>query len=332
MGIEQDALNGEGRVKALEDSQKAMMNILEDFDVEKSRLEETHRATLNILEDFGEEKLWLEQLQLATFNILEENEATGEELRGKNAQLRKADEEIRELNMTLQKRAIELESVNKELEAFSYSVSHDLRTPLRAIDGFSQALVEDYSGRLDDNGLHYLQRMREGAQRMARLIDDMLKLSRVTRDELSREEVDLSVLAQEIAAELLQFQKDREVEFIVASGLRAYGDPRLLRIALENLLGNAWKFTGPHPRARIEFGMSEESGERVYFVRDDGVGFDTTYAGKLFGAFQRLHDAREFPGTGIGLATVQRVINRHGGRIWAEAEVDKGTTFYFTLK
>jgi len=248
-----------------------------------------------------------------------------------DAERKRVEEAVSRLNEDLDRRAAELEAANKELEAFSYSVSHDLRAPLRAIDGFSHALLEDYTDRLDAVGKDYLQRVRTGSQRMAQLIDDMLKLSRVTRAELRREEVDLSALAQEIIAELLRAQPGREVEFTVASGLRAHGDPKLLRIALENLLGNAWKFTGKRSEARIEFGMTHRDGGAAYFARDNGVGFDMAYANKLFGAFQRLHDSSEFPGTGIGLATVQRVIHKHGGKVWAEGEVEKGATFYFSL-
>ncbi len=249
--------------------------------------------------------------------------------------LRKALEEISRLNEELERRVAErtalLEATNKELEAFSYSVSHDLRAPLRGIDGFSQALLEDYADKLDATGRDYLERLRAGSQRMAQLIDDMLGLSRITRSELRREAVDLSAMAREIAEELRKSQPERCVEFIIAPDIVADGDPKLLRLMLGNLLGNAWKFTGKHTTARIEFGRKEQEGEAVFFVRDNGAGFDPAYSGKLFGAFQRLHSVAEFEGTGIGLATVQRIVHRHGGRIWAEGEVEKGATFYFTL-
>jgi signal transduction histidine kinase len=323
----------------LEETHSAMLNILDDFDGEKSVLQDAQNATLNILEDFGEEKLRLEKMQRATFNILEDldeekrkAEKTGEQLRERIVQLRQADEVIRKLNEGLKRRAVELETINKEIESFSYSVSHDLRAPLRAIDGFSQALIEDFAGKLDDRGQDYLRRVRHGAQRMALLIDDMLNLSRVTRAEFRREEVDLTALAREVAAELRRAYPDREVELSVGEELRVPGDARLLRIAIENLLGNAWKFTRERSPARIELGgRSQPDGTTAYFVRDNGVGFDMAYSDKLFGAFHRLHNVREFPGTGIGLATVQRVVRKHGGRVWAEGEVDKGATFYFTL-
>ena len=227
--------------------------------------------------------------------------------------------------------AAQLEAANRELEAFSYSVSHDLRAPLRSIDGFSQALLEDYADRLDEQGRDYLGRVRAASQRMAELIDDLLHLARVTRAELRPETVDLSALAEAIADQLRHSDPGRRVELAIPPGIRAEGDARLLRIVLENLLGNAWKFTARRDRARIELGITESDGQRAYFVRDNGVGFDMAYAGKLFGAFQRLHGAREFEGTGIGLATVQRIVHRHGGRVWAEAAVDRGATFSFTL-
>jgi light-regulated signal transduction histidine kinase (bacteriophytochrome) len=231
----------------------------------------------------------------------------------------------------LQERATELEAVNSELEAFSYSVSHDLRSPLRSIDGFSQALLEDYEEKLDEEGKDYLRRVRASTQRMGELIDDMLNMSRITRSDMHREPVDLTEMAQASAAELQKSAPEREVEFVIADGLTAQGDARLLRIVMDNLLGNAWKYTSKHPRACIEFGFAQNNEQSIYFVRDDGAGFDMTYADKLFGVFQRLHKQTEFPGTGVGLATVQRIMHRHGGRVWADAQVDKGATFYFTL-
>jgi PAS domain S-box-containing protein len=227
--------------------------------------------------------------------------------------------------------AARIEAVNKELEAFSYSVSHDLRAPLRHVDGFSQILLEDYAEKLDEQGRRYLQQVREASQQMAQLIDDLLNLSRVTRTELRREVVDLSQMAEQIAEMLKKTQSDRVVEFVVEKGLAAEGDPRLLRVLLDNLLGNAWKYTGKRPWARIEFGRTMRDGKTAYFVRDNGAGFDMAYAHKLFGVFQRLHSLSEFPGTGIGLVTVQRIIHRHEGQVWAEGAVDQGATFYFTL-
>ena len=237
---------------------------------------------------------------------------------------RRRDEELRLY-------AAQLETANAELDAFAYSVSHDLRAPLRSIDGFGQALLEDYGSHLDAAARGHLDRVRAASQRMAGLIDDLLGLSRVTRAELRRERVDLSALAQSVAAELQEADPKREVEFAIAPGLVVEADPHLLRLVLENLLGNARKYTAKRPHARIEFGATERDGRLAYYVRDNGAGFDMAYAGKLFGAFQRLHSAAEFEGTGIGLATVQRIIHRHGGRVWAEGVVGEGATFSFTL-
>jgi PAS domain S-box-containing protein len=240
--------------------------------------------------------------------------------------------ERRRAEEDLARRAVELAAVNAELEAFSYSVSHDLRAPLRSIDGFSQALLEDYADRLDDEGKTMLRRVRAGSQRMAELIDALLGLSRVTRSELRRTRVDLSAAARAIAGALAAAEPERGVEFVIADGIVVEGDARLLRVVLQNLLENAWKFTRGRAQARIEFGVTAEDGRPVYFVRDDGAGFDMAYAGKLFAPFQRMHAARDFSGTGIGLATVERIVRRHGGRAWAEGAVDRGATFYFTLE
>jgi light-regulated signal transduction histidine kinase (bacteriophytochrome) len=225
-----------------------------------------------------------------------------------------------------------LEVANRELEAFSYSVSHDLRAPLRGIDGFSQALLEEYGDKLDDTGKTYLGRVRKATQRMDLLIDDMLKLSRVTQTEFNRDDaIDLSGMARAIAEEHQKSNPDRAVDVTVQDGIIVQGNPFMMKIFLENLMDNAWKFTGKEAHPRIEFGTTARDGKTICFIRDNGVGFDMAYVDKLFGAFQRLHTTHEFPGTGIGLATVKRIINRHNGQIWAEGEVGKGATFYFTL-
>ena len=248
---------------------------------------------------------------------------------------KQAEREIRTLNTELEQRVAqrtaELRASNQELEAFVYSVSHDLRAPLRAVDGFSQMLLNDYAARLDDRGQHSLGRVRAGAQRMGTMIDGLLRLSRVSRAELHREQVDVSELARLIAAELQAAQPERQVEFAIADGLTARGDRELVRIALENLLSNAWKFTAPRELARIEIGKDEHDGFE-FFVRDNGVGFEMEQASHLFKPFQRLHQASEFPGTGIGLASVHRIISRHGGQISAQSEIDRGASFTFTLE
>jgi signal transduction histidine kinase len=231
----------------------------------------------------------------------------------------------------LQQRSTELEAALRELEAFSYSVSHDLRAPLRAVDGYCQALIEDYAPALDGAAKQYLARTRSAAQRMGLLIDELLNLARMARQEISLTDVDLSALAREVCARLAQATPQRSVTVTVADGIHAYADGQLMEVVLENLLGNAWKYTGKTTTAHIEFRARTEAGATVCFVRDNGAGFDMQFAGKLFQPFQRLHTSAEFEGTGIGLATVARILARHGGRVWAEAERGKGATFFFSL-
>ncbi len=270
------------------------------------------------------------------------------------AQSQEQAEQLEASNAELARKAAELQALNRELETFSHSVSHDLRAPLRSIQGFAQALEEDCAAQLDAQGRDYLRRVRAAAQRMSELIEDLLELARVTRTEMSRAPVDLSALCADVAAGLRAAQPEREVEFKIMPGLRAQGDVRLLRIVMENLLGNAWKYTSKQERTHIEFGAivgpeqvaelsqvlnseigSTESGleqtSSIYFVRDNGVGFDPALGHKLFITFQRLHSRDEFPGTGIGLATVARIVQRHGGRVGAQGTPGKGATFYFTL-
>ena len=242
-----------------------------------------------------------------------------------------AEEGVRKLNEDLLQQKAQLEVSNKELEAFSYSVSHDLRAPLRGIDGFSQAVLEDYGDKLDSAGKGFLERVRSASQRMSKLIDAMLHLARLTRAELHTQPVDLSALAQHVIGELKRIDPEHEVVWQVEDGMKTTADPNLLRVVLENLLGNAWKFTAHTEEAKIEMGVTQYKDRSAFFVRDNGAGFDMTYVHKLFGAFQRLHAFSEYPGVGVGLATVQRIIQRHGGQIWAEGMVGAGATFYFTL-
>ena len=267
------------------------------------------------------------------FILIEATEVT--ERRKAEKQRDELLEKVQELNVNLElrvkKRTSELKAVNKELEAFSYSVSHDLRAPLRSIDGFSQMLLEDYVDTLDEQGKEYLQRVRHGAQRMAQLIDDMLKLSRLTRSQLTYQVVNLSEISGEIIAALQTESPQRDVEFHIAPDLLAQGDEGLLIVVLDNLISNAWKYTSKQPHAVIEIGGESDDNETTYWIKDNGAGFNMKYVDKLFGAFQRLHHTHEFEGSGIGLATVARIIHRHGGSVWAEGEENRGATFYFSL-
>jgi len=273
----------------------------------------------------------LEQLLALTNNLERANIDLREEIdirKRTEEELAKHRNHFEEL---VKERTRDLEAANKELEAFSYSVSHDLRAPLRSMDGFSLALLEDYEDKLDKSGKDYLRRVRAGCERMGSLIDDLLQLSRLTRGVMRRETVNLSVLAKSIAKELQQAEPERQVQFEIPPEVIVNGDSTLLQVVIDNLLGNAWKFTNKAQDAKIECGVFQDKSPPVYFVKDNGVGFDMAYADKLFGTFQRLHKSTEFEGSGIGLATVQRIIHRHGGRVWAEGVVDSGATFYFTL-
>jgi signal transduction histidine kinase len=315
----------------LGETQRAVINILEDAEEEKIRLEATQKAILNILDDSAAEKVQLGETQRAVLNILEDFELEKTKVEKINADLRNEISERVRVEGALRQANAVAEAANKELEAFSYSVAHDLRAPLRSIDGFSQSLLEDCADQLDSDGKLYLQRVRQSAQRMAQIIDGLLNLSRVSRLELRRETVSLSEVARSVLARLKDARPDRDVECVISDGLIVQADPRLVDIVLTNLIGNAWKFTGRRATARIE--LATRGGHpQVYCVRDNGAGFDANYADKLFGVFQRLHGVDEFEGTGIGLATVQRIVRRHGGQVWAEGAVDRGATFFFTLE
>jgi len=305
-------------------TQAAVMNVLADAAEEKAEADLSQTAILNVLADLSEEKEQFGATQRAVLNILQDVDASRVELEQTNAEIRREIE-------NRQRAESALIAVNKELEAFSYSVAHDLRAPLRAIDGFSQALLEDHRDSLNDEGKNYLDRVRAAAQRMGQLIDDMLQLSRISRSELKLEKVDLGAMAHEISEHFDEQYPGHDVQFVVAPHLTTRADPRLIRIALENLLGNAWKFTRNRLDAYVELGRTLSPTGSTFFLRDNGAGFDMAHADRLFSPFQRLHSSKEYPGTGIGLATVQRVVNMHGGRIWAEAEAGKGATFFFSL-
>lgn len=299
------------------------------------RTETAREAKRNVIATFtGATLLDLVLIVIAFQQLLHAREDR-EELAERAAKIAKLNADLHELNSGLEarveQRTRELEVSNQELQAFSYSVSHDLRAPLRTIDGFSLALMEDYADKLDADGRDYIGRVRGGVQRMGMLIDALLQLSRVSRSEVQREQVNLSQLSTLIFDELRSIEGGREVSFHAQRDVTAEADPRLMRVALENLLGNALKFTSKTPEAHIEFGQTVKDGQTVYFIRDNGAGFDMQYVDRLFTAFQRLHGDRDFKGSGIGLATVSRAIRRHHGTIWAEGEPGRGATFFFTL-
>lgn len=296
---------------------KYFIAVIEDISARKAAEDEIRRLNAEL-----EERVIERTAQL---------EAANESLRREIVQRIQAQDEICWLNDDLERQKRALEMANRELEAFSYSVSHDLQAPLRHVAGFGQVLLEDYGCVLDDDGRQVVQRMQAATSRMGQLIDALLNLSRLSRGQLKRERVDLGDMAREIIGEFRLAEPERQVTVTIGTGLKAIGDGSLLRIVLENLLSNAWKYTGKRKQARIEVGALIEDDSTVFFVRDNGAGFDMAYAERLFGPFQRLHRREEFEGTGVGLATVQRIIHRHGGRIWAESQVGKGAVFYFTL-
>jgi light-regulated signal transduction histidine kinase (bacteriophytochrome) len=300
----------------------ATLDLLEDFVEEKQQLKDTQLAVLNILEDATADRLKAEEAVKATISILEELSAAQAEIGALNA----------ELEVRVDQRTAELVVANKNLEAFAYSVAHDLRSPLRALSGYSEALTEDYGERLDDTGRWYADRIQAATERMGRLIDDLLLLAQVSRTDMNTEPVDLSAEVTAISAELHAREPGRVVRFAIQDRVRVTADRSLIRTVVANLVENAWKFTAKSDDATIEFGATADLDSRVCcYVRDNGAGFDPAFTAKLFQPFQRLHAVAEFPGTGIGLASVQRIVEHHGGRVWAEGAVNRGATFYFTL-
>lgn len=319
------------RLEVLDETLRATLNILEDFNDEKAKLKLMHQATLNLLEDFNEERNKFNLIQKATLNLLEDFNDERNKLDETQRALINMLEDIEVERTKAEQSKVLLEVVNKELEAFSYSVSHDLQAPLRAISGFAQAVMEDYSPLLDNEGQRYLRLIRDNAHKMGQLINDLLSFSRIGRQQMVKTEIDMEALAQEVFEEIADQRPGRKIELAVPFAPPAHGDKAMIRQVLVNLFTNAIKFTRPREKALIEFGCLPEVSSGAYYVKDNGVGFDMQYAGKLFGVFQRLHSVTEFEGTGVGLALVYRIITRHGGRVWAEGKVDQGATFYFTL-
>ena len=322
MGAVEPAGTAQGDELNSADHARAILNILEDFVEERQQLKDTQLAVLNALEDATTDRLRAEAAVKASLNLLEDLSEAQAQIRTLNA----------ELETRVELRTAELAAANKNLEAFSYSVAHDLRSPLRALSGYGEILTEDYGDSLGETGRGYVERIQAASQRMDTLIDDLLALSRVSRAEMNLGPVDLSAEVTAIAGELQAGEPGRRVRFAIQDGVWVNADRTLIRTVLQNLVENAWKYTGKRDGATIEFGATaaEDAGVCCY-VRDNGAGFDPAFADKLFQPFQRLHSVSEFPGTGVGLASVRRIIERHGGRVWAEGAVGRGATFYFTL-
>lgn len=319
------------RIELLEDTYRATLNILEDFDEEKEKYKFVQQATINLLEDFDEEREKFKLIQTATMNLLEDMNEERNKLDHTRSALTNILEDVEAERVNVEEAKTLLESVNKELEAFSYSVSHDLRAPLRAISGFSEAVIEDYAPLLGDEGKRYLKLISENANKMGQLIDDLLSFSRLGRQQIIKTEIDCYALAKTILEELNLQPQSRNIKFNIHPVPNCLGDKAMMHQALVNLFSNAIKFTKNKDTALIDFGCIKEKNENVYYIKDNGVGFDMRYIDKLFGVFQRLHSETEFEGTGVGLALVYRIVVRHGGRVWAKGEVQKGATFYFML-
>lgn len=315
----------------LDDVRRASLNLLEDFASEKRRLEHAQWATLNILDDFADEKRNLESMHQASINILEDFDGEKRQLQDAQRATLNILEDFDVERVNAIKLSQRLEAVNKDMEAFAYSVSHDLRAPLRAIDGFSQILLTDYAEALADKPRHYLQLVCDNARQMGRLIDDILRLSRLGRQSVMLQRINPLLLVNECLEELQGERSGRSVTIQIGELPPCWGDAGLLKQAWFNLLSNAQKYTRKREVAHIEIGSACRNGETTYFVKDNGVGFDMQYADKLFGVFQRLHSMNEYEGTGIGLALTKRIVTRHGGCIWAESKVNEGAAFYFTL-
>lgn len=340
LNILEDAADSTGRLTQV---QPAMLNILDDLSVERDVMRENQRAMLNILDDFSDERLVLENSQGAILNVLDDAAESAATLKDIQPAMLNILEDLEgekatvlalasDLERRVSERTEELRLTNRNLEAFTYSIAHDLRAPLRAMSGFSEALIDDFGDRLDDTGQDYARRIRDASRRMAELIDELLELSKVSRLDLHRERVDMTSMAHAVVAGLRSHDPTRVVEVVIEPEMVGWADRNLIKTVLENLLGNAWKFSAKSMPGRIEMGSLRVDGQPGWFVRDNGVGFDPAFMDRLFKPFQRLHSVADFAGNGVGLASVSRIVERHGGRVWAEGTVGRGAKFSFTIE